>query len=153
MRPRLVIALALSFLVALAVIAFAPGVLRAPTPPSEKTTSDFPTDFSFEIVSTPEARERGLSGRASIPSNYGMLFVFDAPGRYGFWMHEMLVPIDIIWLDERGSVVGIESNLSPDTYPQTFAPPVPVRYALETRAGESALLGLEIGEIIPLPVR
>jgi uncharacterized membrane protein (UPF0127 family) len=153
MRLRLIIGCALALLAVLALVIVAPEVLRAPTPPSQKTVSDFPADFSFEIVSTPEAREQGLSGRADIPSNYGMLFVFEIPGRYGFWMHEMLTAIDIIWLNEDGSIVGIESNVSPDTFPQTFVPPVPVRYVLETRAGESARLGLEIGETIPLPVR
>ena len=108
--------------------------------------------FSYEIVTTPEAQERGLGGRADIPHRYGMLFVFPNAERYGFWMKGMLVPIDIIWLADDGTVLGIEHEVSPDTYPTAFYAPSPVRYVLETRAGEARATGLANGSRIALPV-
>lgn len=125
---------------------------HAPTPPSEKITSDSPAHFQFEIASTSAARERGLSGRPDVPHDYGMLFTFDTPGMYGFWMPDMLVSIDIIWLSGDGKIIGIEQEVSPDTYPTVFYPPSPVSYVLETRAGEAKLQGLEVGSVINLPV-
>lgn len=122
------------------------------TPPSQNFAADFPANFQFEIASSSDARTQGLSGRADVPSNYGMLFVFPESGSYGFWMHEMLVPIDIIWINEAGIIVDIDADVSPDTYPETFYPALPVRYVLETRAGESAILGLSIGDQVPLPI-
>jgi uncharacterized protein len=125
------------------------------TPPQEETTSnsptDFPVNFHMEIASTSKARERGLSGRADIPENYGMLFVFDASDRYGFWMKDMLVPIDMIWITEDGTIAGIEREVRPDTFPTSFYPPVPVRYVLETRAGEAARLGFATGTRLQIP--
>lgn len=107
--------------------------------------------MSFEVVKTPEAMERGLGGRPSIEENYGMLFIFGAPGTYGFWMKDMLAPIDIIWLSDNGTIVGIEENVSPDSYPKVFYPSSPVRLVLETKAGESTRKNWKIGGQISLP--
>ncbi len=107
--------------------------------------------FSFEIASTSEQRARGLSGRDSIPNDYGMLFVFSHPDLYGFWMKDMKVAIDIIYLDESGTIIGIEPNISPETYPAVFYPPTPVSYVLETRAGEATRQSWRLGSTISLP--
>lgn len=109
------------------------------------------TEFRYEIVATETARAQGLSGRADIPHDYGMLFVFDAPAKVGFWMKDMLTPIDIIWLREDGTIIGIEDSVSPDTYPKAYYAPEPVRYVLETRAGESTLKGWVVGTKLDLP--
>ncbi len=50
----------------------------------------------FEIATTTAEQERGISDRSVIPNNYAMLFVFQSKDRYGFWMKDMLTPIDII---------------------------------------------------------
>lgn len=109
------------------------------------------TSFHFEIVDTPAAREQGLGGRSDIPEDYGMLFVFPKSDRYGIWMKDMLLSIDIIWLREDGTVISVDASVSPDTYPQAFYPPEPVRYVLETRAGEAARKGWTSGSRIALP--
>ncbi|OHA92045.1 MAG: hypothetical protein A3J09_00920 [Candidatus Zambryskibacteria bacterium RIFCSPLOWO2_02_FULL_51_21] len=96
----------------------------------------------LEIANTDAERTQGLSGRASLPAGTGLLFVFESPGKYGFWMKDMNFPIDIVWLGDGMLPVGIEKNVSPDSYPQVFYPPVPVRYVLEVNAGESSVLEL-----------
>ncbi len=138
-------------LLALALIAAFAVTQRAQAPLSSPVTGFGKPSFTYEIADTPALREQGLSRRTEIPHDYGMLFVFDTPERAGFWMKDMQVPIDIIWLDEEGAILGIERSLSPDTYPQAYYPPVAVRYVLETRAGEAALKGWEVGTIIELP--
>lgn len=80
-------------------------------------------------------REKGLSGRANIPKDYGMLFVFPEDKKYGFWMKEMLVPIDMFWLDDKGQVVSILQDVATSSYPNVFYPTVPARYVLETVSG------------------
>jgi hypothetical protein len=89
----------------------------------------------IEYATSTEAREKGLSGRADVPEGYGMLFVFPREDRYGFWMKDMLVPIDIFWLDSEGHVVSISEGVATSTYPNVFYPSEPVRYVLETAAG------------------
>lgn len=105
----------------------------------------------IEVADDAVERERGLSGR-EVPEDFGMLFIFPEPGRYAFWMKDMLVPIDILWLSEDGTILGIEEQVSPESYPEAFIPPVPVRVVLEVRAGTSALRGWEVGDTLVLPI-
>jgi len=108
-------------------------------------------DIKFEIADTFEKRQRGLSGRTEIPDAYGMLFAFETSDRHGFWMKDMHVPIDIIWLSDTGEILGIEHGVSPETYPNVFYPPVPVRFVLETRSGFASARGWQVGDSIYLP--
>lgn len=106
----------------------------------------------FEIATTTQEQEKGLSGRTVIDNNYGMLFVFPQDGRYGFWMKDMNVPIDIVWLSDNGTIVSIKDSLATSTYPNVFYPVVPVRYVLETRSGFAHKRGWSVGSVVALPL-
>ncbi|MES2931668.1 MAG: DUF192 domain-containing protein [Patescibacteria group bacterium] len=125
-------------------LAFFLYMLRAPIYEPKRT-------FQFEIADSDAERTQGLSGIAEVPPGSGLLFIFDRPERYGFWMKDMLIAIDIIWLADDGTVLEIEEGVSPDTYPTPFYPPQPVRYVLETRVGEAKAQGWMVGTRIPLP--
>jgi len=122
------------------------------TYPDATPLSDI-SSIRFEIADTPQKQIQGLSRRADVPSGYGMLFVFPSDDAYGFWMKDMLVPIDIIWLSDTGKIVGIEDSVSPSTYPSVFYPPEPVRYVLEMRAGEARARGWTIGSSAGIPLQ
>lgn len=96
--------------------------------------------YAVDVVSTDEGRVRGLSGRKELPERTGLLFVFEKSSVQGFWMKDMNFPIDIIWIDERLQVVGVERSVSPDTFPEVFYSPELVRYVLEVNAGEASAL-------------
>lgn len=89
----------------------------------------------IEYATTSIEQEKGLSGRVSIPSNYGMLFVFPKDGYYGFWMKDMYIPIDIFWLNDKGQVISISQDIATSTYPHVFYSSIPAHYVLETIAG------------------
>lgn len=90
------------------------------------------------IVAISESdKEKGLSGREKISENEGMLFVFDESGIYPFWMKDMLISIDMLWLDENKKVITIIENASPESYPMTFVSKLPAKYVVETSAGFS----------------
>lgn len=147
----------------LAILVLAAGVLyllfTTPVPMSdtsqvvEQTTNEVATStaFRYEVVSTRDAMEQGLGGRIDIPPNYGMLFVFASSSTPGFWMKDMFVPIDIIWLKDNGTILSILPNVSPSSYPHVFYAPAPVKYVLETRAGEAEVQGWKAGTRIELP--
>jgi len=63
------------------------------------------TCFTIEIADTFASRQQGLMHRDSLPQDAGMLFVFDMPGSYGFWMKNTLIPLDIIRLDQNFVVI------------------------------------------------
>ena len=89
----------------------------------------------IDYATTEAEREKGLGGRTNIADNYGMLFIFPKSGRYGFWMKDMFVPIDIFWLNDKGQVVSIAQDVATSSYPNVFYPPTPALYVLETVAG------------------
>ncbi len=111
---------------------------KTPDAPASATTAEAvfgEVSLRVEIATTTEARVRGLSGRPCIDNDYGMLFVFEDVGRHGIWMKDMLIPIDIFWLDDKRQVVSMVEHVSPDTYPHVFYPSAPAQYVLETAAG------------------
>ena len=109
------------------------------------------------VADTESARQKGLSGRAGLAADEGMLFVFAQDGEHAFWMKDMRFSIDILWLRESLStgsgqavVVYMAQNVSPDTYPQSFRPNVPARYVLELPAGYAKEHTVSIGDIVRL---
>lgn len=103
-----------------------------------------------EVVDTPQSRAKGLSGRTNLKDDEGMLFVFEKSGRYGFWMKDMLFPIDIVWINESGTVVYVVHNVSPETYtkqnpPKTFINQADAKYVLELAANQAEKYGLYLG--------
>ncbi|MEK7662485.1 MAG: DUF192 domain-containing protein [Patescibacteria group bacterium] len=92
------------------------------------------TPLLLAVADTPELRERGLSFTGELKDGEGMFFVFEEAGYPGFWMKNMNYPIDMIWFDEKKSIVDIRENVAPGTYPRVFQPLSPARYALEVPA-------------------
>ena len=124
--------------------ALAPGSVE-----QGQATAEFGgVSLRIEYATTTAARELGLGGRESIAPDEAMLFVFPVDDLYGFWMNDMLMPVDIFWLDAQGQVVSIEQDVAPETYPNVFYPTVPARYVLETVAGfareHSILIGTSL---------
>ena len=104
--------------------------------------------LTVELAETPAAQERGLSGRASLPSNGGMLFVFDHPSFWGFWMTDMKFPLDIIWFNSTRQVVYSEPNLPPCIPGQdcpVITPTSKALYVLEVNAGFMASHQVRLG--------
>jgi uncharacterized membrane protein (UPF0127 family) len=103
-------------------------------------------DIPVAIANTDATRQQGLSDTASLPADSGMLFEFDTPGNYGFWMKDMDYPLDFVWLDSGMKIIGITPNVAVATYPQIFYPPSPAQYELEVNANFSTTHGLKVGQ-------
>lgn len=102
--------------------------------------------FSLAVASTEQSRELGLGDRTSLPSDDGMLFVFDQVQPECFWMKDMHFSLDMIWLGANKQVVHVEHNVSPSTYPNSFCPEEPVKYVIELNAGMADNAGIHDGE-------
>ena len=99
-----------------------------------KTLSIGGTSIQIDIADEPAELSLGLSGRESLGKSEGLLFIFEKPAIYPFWMKEMRFPIDIIWIDENMRVADITHNAAPESFPKTFSPNTPVRYVLEVHS-------------------
>lgn len=98
------------------------------------------------VSDTPIERSRGLAVTTTLSEDQGMLFIFDEPGVYPFWMKDMHFPIDILWLDENKEVVYIHSSAKPEDYPATYNPQTEARYVLEVVDGFVEDYGVKVGE-------
>lgn len=90
-----------------------------------------------DLAVTPAEQARGLSGREGLGEDEGLLFLLPTSREYGFWMKDMLFPIDILWIQD-GVIIDITENAevptSPYNLPQ-YSPIGPVDTVLEVNAG------------------
>lgn len=85
--------------------------------------------FDVEIADTPEKRREGLSKANSLADDEGMLFVFDeVQDEVSFTMAETNIDLDIIFIDEEGTVINVEHAKAHD--PEPFEE-TDVKYVLE----------------------
>ena len=82
-----------------------------------------------ELADTPKAREVGLMNRTSIPTNSGMLFVFEEKAGHCFWMNNTKIPLSIAFIADDGRIVNIE-EMQAETL-NSHCPKATIRYALE----------------------
>lgn len=99
-----------------------------------------------EIADEEHERIQGLSGREVLPTDQGLLFVFETPGRYSIWMRDMRFPLDIYWIDDEGVIVDAWKNATPESYPFVFEPSAPARYVLEVVGGFSEVYNIDVGD-------
>jgi uncharacterized protein len=106
--------------------------------------------FLVEVAETPEGRKQGLSGRQDLCDKCGMLFVFAKEDYRKFWMKDMRFNIDILWLKGE-KIIDISPNVS---YARGAKEEIhsnwPADGVLEIKAGESARLGLKIGDEVKM---
>ena len=122
---------------------------RAATPLKTISLRVGKISFSVEVADTPLARMKGLSGHKPLLAYRGMLFIFNIPSQYSFWMKGMLFPLDFVWI-HQGVVVGITEHARPmsETGYRLYAPPAPVTHVLEINAGAARRFGIRIGDAV-----
>lgn len=114
--------------------------------------------FNLELALDNDTRIQGLSDRAEIAEDGGMLFVFPEEERRAFVMRRCLVPIDLAYLDAQGVVIWMHAMQiepdpdAPDNQLKLYNSHHPTRFAIELREGSLRRLGLHQGDQIELPL-
>ncbi|MGO9451185.1 MAG: DUF192 domain-containing protein [Candidatus Binataceae bacterium] len=72
-------------------------------------------EVAVEVADTTSKRETGLMYRDHLREDSGMIFLFPAPNRLDFWMKNTEIPLDMIFADANGRIVGIVANAEPYT--------------------------------------
>lgn len=100
--------------------------------------------FAVEVADDAESRAQGLMHVESMPQSKGMLFIYPFPREVGFWMKNTLIPLDMIFLDETGTVIKVHENAVPhDERPIMGEGPVLV--VLEVNGGLTGQIGITPG--------
>lgn len=103
------------------------------------------------LSTTPDAQSKGLAIRDSLNENEGMLFIFETPQKYSFWMKDMKFPIDIIWINQDGKIVHIEKNLPPCVFLlpcPSYAPNDDSLYVLEVVSNFTNKFDINVGDSV-----
>lgn len=114
------------------------GTVVLETPPRASLT------IKAEVASTDTQRQMGLMFRESMADDEGMLFLFPTERHNAFWMHNTLIPLDMLFIDSDWKVVGVVANATPLT-DDSRAVPRMSQYVLELNAGAAARHGLGEG--------
>ena len=145
----------------------APGCAESDAPPDAPASDRVwlqlgGEPFELELALDPESRHRGLSGRAEIDPDGGMLFVFPEPRELSFVMRDCFVPIDIAFLDGNRRIVAIhemrlelprrqgESHQAYQARLPGYPSGAPAQFAVETAGGRLAELGVRVGQHLQL---
>jgi uncharacterized protein len=109
--------------------------------------------ITAEVMTNPVDMSRGMMFRDSLAANRGMLFIHGSANKFPYWMYQVKIPLDIIWLDANRRVVEIAANTPP--CPSKSANECPnyggheaAQYVLELGGGEAAKHGIAVGAAI-----
>ena len=119
--------------------------------PLRVVTAEGEVTLRVEIADTSEERAAGLSGRASVPADAGMAFLWDEPVEAEFWMKDTLIPLQIAFWDEGGRIVAlIEMEPCPADPCPTNGPETPFVGAVEANTGWLTEGGVAVGDPVEL---
>ena len=119
-------------------------------------TGDKTISFRCEIADSASERAKGLMYREELDTDAGMLFVFEYPQNLSFWMKNTLIPLDIIFIDESGTVINIE-----EAYPEpgvadddliSYLSDRPAKWVLEVNQGTCAANGIVPGTPVSINI-
>jgi len=123
-------------------------------------TARGPHAFRMEMALDPKSQERGLMFRKSMNPNAGMLFDFHQEVMVAFWMKNTLIPLDMLFVRQDGTISTIAANAVPMSMAE-IGSAEPIRAVIEINAGRAAALGIapgakvhsEIFGTAPLPAK
>jgi hypothetical protein len=114
-------------------------------------TSSGTHKFDVDVMRSQADLEKGLMFRKSIPADYGMLFDFQHEQTIMMWMKNTFIPLDMVFMDKTGKVVGVIANAEPMSE-KILTVGAPTDAVLEVRGGTAAQIGLKVGDTVRDPI-
>lgn len=108
--------------------------------------------FDLELVNDPDSRRQGLMGRETLAADSGMLFDFPEGTRPAIWMRNMLISLDLLYVDAEGVVRQLFIEVPPCLKMPcpVYQAQQPLRFVLELPAGSISRLGIGVGDRLAL---
>ena len=110
-------------------------------------TAKGPQRFAVELALSPAQQEQGLMFRRAMAPDAGMLFVFSESRIQSFWMHNTLIPLDMLFIAADGRIVDIHERAVPLS-DESIVSKAPARAVLELNGGTAARLGIAPGDVV-----
>ena len=106
--------------------------------------------LALEVVSKPVDVQMGLMFRKKMGKDQGMLFEMGAPQETAFWMKNTLIPLDMLFVAEDGTIIDIHKNAEPHS-----TTPIPsgglVTGVIELNGSRTTELNISIGDRVLHP--
>jgi hypothetical protein len=118
-------------------------------------------DVSFSEVTvtatiplTAELQAQGLGSRPGLGDRDGMLWLYNQPDFYSFWMKNMMFPLDFIWINGN-EVIDVTPNVKPPTSTNeselsVYRPKRPASAILEVAAGFADHFHIQAGDMVTI---
>jgi uncharacterized protein len=109
--------------------------------------------LNVEVADTKPKQALGLGNQVKLDTNSGMLFPFTGKSKPYFWMKDMLIPLDIIWILDN-KIIDIDKNVpnlplnTPENKLPTYLPDAPINMVLEVNSGFCDKNNIKIGDTI-----
>jgi uncharacterized membrane protein (UPF0127 family) len=113
-------------------------------------TAGGPQKFKIELALTDAQMEQGLMFRRTLAPDAGMLFDFKMPTNVTMWMKNTVLPLDMLFLDERGRIIDLHERAVPYST-DIIASKAPARYVIELNGGTVERLGIKRGDQVTSP--
>lgn len=109
------------------------------------------TKIELEVAGTPGERAAGLMHRPCLPMDRGMLFQYDTPEQVYYWMKNVVIPLDMVFL-AKGRIKAIFRNVPPCRAGDCphYAPATEVDQVLELNAGLCDELSLKENDAVTI---
>ena len=101
--------------------------------------------FGVELAVNDAERQKGLMYREHLDDDAGMLFLFEHQHALSFWMKNTHIPLDMLFIDEAGSIAGVVEEAEPLTLSARKVD-APSRYVLEVNGGTCRRRGISAGQ-------
>lgn len=124
-----------------------------PQPTKFETLQINGSKLKVEIADTTSKKSKGLSGRDFLAQDEGLLFVYDKPDKYAYWMKGMKFALDFVWIKDN-IVVDLLPNIPPpasgqkDSALPIYTAKVEFNKVLEVNAGVIQRLNIKAGDTI-----
>ena len=94
--------------------------------------------YNCQVAENEEDRKKGLMGVENLPTDEGMLFVWDKEGTREMWMKDTKIPLDQIAINDDDEVVLVYQAQPED---ETLVPFMNAKYILEVNQGSGIVEG------------
>ena len=103
--------------------------------------------YKVEVADNVFTRQKGLMNRKHLPSNRGMLFIFEEPTYAKFWMKNTFLELDLIFANELGVITQVIRRAEPGSL-DIMKSDMLVKYVFEVSSQDSMVQSIKVGNYI-----